>query len=299
MENFKVRNNLSYKLGEYAIEAMLYEAAVYPSPGLVSPVCNGAHKDMNYYTFISSTATLSKHMVFFAESGFTYKGTKEIFSEIRLLGIEAEKDMFIKTKNINTHKGMIFLMGITLAATAKTLFENREFEYIQENIKSMTLGIVSKELKTIKKLYNKMHSISKVEILLNRKLTYGERLYIDYGIEGVRGEVERGLDVVFNGALRVYEENQHKEEYIRILRTLTYLMANCEDSTILHRHHIKVLREINLLGKKLFDIKCDKKFAKELEEVNKDFSSRGISPGGTADLLAITIYLNNVKKNCF
>lgn len=299
MKDIKINNFLSYTLGEYATEAMLYEVAVYPSPGLVSPVSNGAHEDMDYYTFLKSTAVLSKYMIFFAESGFSKENLKHIFSIIRKIGIEAEGDMFKKTENINTHKGMIFLMGITLANTAKALYENTGFYSIKENIKTMTKGIVSNELREIKNLYEKFHEVEIIETNLGRKLTYGEKLYINYGIEGIRGEVESGLSVVFDGALKVYESNEHKEEPVRILRTLSYLMGHCKDSTLLHRHNIEVIEEVNALGKRLLEIESDKEFLRALEEVNKDFSIRRISPGGTADLLAVTIFLSKVKKEIF
>lgn len=299
MENIKVNNFLSYTLGEYAIEAMMYEVAVYPSPGLVSPISNGAHKDMDYYTFLKSISALSKYMIFFAESGFSNDSLKNIFSIIRKIGIEAERDMFKKTENINTHKGMIFLMGITLANTAKALHDNKEFYSIKENIKNMTKGIVSNELKEIKNLYEEFQEIELIETNLGRKLTYGEKLYINYGIEGIRGEVESGLSVIFEGALPIYEANKNKKEDVRILRTLAYLMGQCKDSTLLHRHNIEVIEEVNTLGKELSKIESDDEFLSTLNKINEDFSFRRISPGGTADLLAVTIFLSKVKHEIF
>lgn len=49
-ENTFKLNEISLTISSFAIQAMLYEVTCTPSPGLVSPVSNGAHKDMNYFT---------------------------------------------------------------------------------------------------------------------------------------------------------------------------------------------------------------------------------------------------------
>jgi triphosphoribosyl-dephospho-CoA synthase len=103
-------NEISMTISSFAVQAMIYEVSCYPSPGLVSPVSRGAHKDMNFYTFIDSASILSKYLPLFVQEGFSHKTYKEIFERVRLIGIEAEKDMFAKTKGINTHKGMLFLI---------------------------------------------------------------------------------------------------------------------------------------------------------------------------------------------
>ena len=102
MEDEKVYtiNKVSMTISSFAIQAMIYEISCFPSPGLISPVSNGAHTDMNLYTFIDSTSTLSKYLALFVQEGLSGKTYKEIFNGIRRIGVEAEKDMFAKTKGI-------------------------------------------------------------------------------------------------------------------------------------------------------------------------------------------------------
>lgn len=185
-------NEISLTISSFAIQAMLYEVTCTPSPGLVCPVSNGAHKDMDYFTFIDSTSVLSKYLALFVQEGYSNKGCKEIFHNIRIIGVEAEKDMFTKTKGINTHKGMLFLMGIVCAAVGKAIFEKRAFNEIQTIVREMTEGIVEKELLSLKD---------------SPKLSHGEKLYLKYKNPGVRDEVEKGLPTVFNYALGLYQEN--------------------------------------------------------------------------------------------
>lgn len=59
-EKALILNEISMTISSFAIQAMLYEVSSYPSPGLVSPMSNGAHRDMDYFTFIDSTSVLSK-----------------------------------------------------------------------------------------------------------------------------------------------------------------------------------------------------------------------------------------------
>ena len=47
------------KLTSYATKAILYEISVSPKPGLVSYENSGAHTDMNFFTFLNSSASLT------------------------------------------------------------------------------------------------------------------------------------------------------------------------------------------------------------------------------------------------
>lgn len=50
---------------------------------------------MNYFTFLDSTAALSKYLALFVQEGYSHSECKDIFYSIRDIGVEAEKDMFI------------------------------------------------------------------------------------------------------------------------------------------------------------------------------------------------------------
>ena len=76
-------------------------------------------------------------------------------------------------------------------------------------------------------------------------------------------------------------------------------MANCEDSTLLHRNDIHVLEEVKKRSQKILNMICYEKpeiIEEKIFEIDNEFSERGISPGGSADLLAITVFLDGIKK---
>lgn len=125
-ERVFIINKVSMTISSFAIQAMMYEVSCFPSPGLVSPVSNGSHTDMNFYTFIDSTSTLSKYLALFVQEGLSDKKYKEIFNGIRRIGVEVEKDMFAKTRGINTHKGMLFLWGLLAQLQEKQFLRKKD-----------------------------------------------------------------------------------------------------------------------------------------------------------------------------
>lgn len=279
--------DISFKLSEFATQAMLYEVSCFPSPGLVSPVSNGSHKDMNFYTFIDSTVVLNKYMVKFSEAGFNSESLEELFKSLRKIGIQAEEEMFLKTNNINTHKGMIFLMGLTVGSVAFCIENNLDFIQIRENIKKMCNDI-TRELK-------------EAENKDEKDLSHGEKLYLNYGVTGVRGEAENGIPLAFNFALKEYEKAEDLDENDRLLHTLFYIMSECEDSTILHRHNFEVLEHVQEISKKVINNGSlyNPNMKKYISELNENFIKKNISPGGSADILAVTVFLSLVKNNFF
>ncbi len=276
-------NDRAYRIGNFAVQAMLYEVSCYPSPGLVSPISNGAHTDMNYFTFIDSTIALSRYFPVFAQQGFSKREDKEIFNEIRRIGIEAEKEMFAKTNGINTHKGMLFLMGISCAAVGKAIYEKKNFDEIKEIIKSMTAGLVEKELDPLKE---------------HTSLSNGERLFLKYKTKGIRGEVEAGIPTVFDFAIDFYGSAKDLPMNDRLVHTLIGIMQICDDSTILHRHSPAVLLEVKEKAKIAVALGGMRttEGKHRIHEMCNEFIERNISPGGSADLLAITVFFDLVKE---
>lgn len=265
-----------------ALKSIILEVSASPSFGLVSPHTKGSHEDMDFFTFIDSGFSLSSYLKKVISAGYSPLSVDLIFKKIRFMGKLAEDDMFLATNNVNTHKGMIFLMGITAALTAKAKFESLSFNEIPSLIKEMCRDI----LKDFDNIHNKT------------SLTHGEKLYIRHGIVGVRGVVKNGLDIIFNGSIKIFENSLISGEHINhvMIRTLLFLMSNLEDTTILHRHDIEILNFVKLKAKNLH-LKFEKTSVniKLLTEIENEFIKKKISPGGAADLLAITMFLYFIK----
>lgn len=280
--------NMEYELVELAMKGIFYEVSSYPSPGLVSPVSQGAHRDMDFYTFIDSSLSLYRPLIRCVEVSRNeeYKDNKEVFKYIRHIGKEAENIMLHRTKGVNTHKGMIFLMFIALSSVTRALVQDKNFSNIQHIIKDMTEGLIKEDFK---------------DLNLKSKLTYGEKLYIEYGIDGVRGEVERGLPTVFQVGLLEYSNNFNLNYNDRVVQTLIAIMSSCDDTTILHRHPIEMLSYVKKQATNALNLggMNTKEGKQAIMDMDMDFIEKRISPGGAADLVAITIFLYEVRNKFF
>lgn len=295
--NYK-KETYSIDLASLAVQAMLYEVSCHPSPGLVSRESRGAHKDMDYFTFLDSAASLIKPLIQCVESGFSPKSPEDIFQAIKRIGQLGEQQMFQKTSGVNTYKGMFFLLGICCAAGGKALYSGLNFSSLQGLIKDMTKGLVERELRSRYGEFRTAEESITTELSAgNQKgslsLTHGEKLFLKHKVEGIRGEVEKGLPTVFDCSMPFYKQNQELSQNSRLVQTLLAIMQHCEDSNILHRHSYKILREVQDRAKYIISIGGVKTFQglKAIEEMNEDFCERNISPGGSADLLGVTIFL--------
>lgn len=276
------REKICNEIVSLATKSMILEVASYPSFGLVNSKNNGSHKDMDLFTFIDSTYAIRNGLVEMVKIGYSNLNYTQIFKNLRRIGKTTEKEMFLSTKGVNTHKGMIFLMGITVSAVAKTLYEKKDFSNVSKIIKDMTKNILD--------------DFKNIDL---KNMTHGERLYIQNGFTGIRGEISSGLDIIFNGSLEVFTQIYEKNKDINksATHTLIYLMTRVMDSTIVYRHDIETLYRVQNEMQEIYN-NINNISQENLQNLEKRYMSENISPGGSADLLAITIFLYEISK-CF
>lgn len=277
------------RIASVAMEAMLYEVSATPKPGLVDRNNCGAHHDMDFFTFMSSAAGL--HAAFDAMVirgiALAHNDIAEILPAIRPIGAKAEQDMFAFTKGVNTHKGMIFSLGILCACAGwalgngYTLLKSEDLCLLAAR---MCVGICDVEYKNLDK---------------KDTLTKGERMYLQYGFRGVRGEVEDGYPLVVNFALPFYRKLRAEQINLNdaLVQTLLYLIAKTNDTNIASRHDMETAVYAQRAAQKVLDLGgvCTEEGRCALEQLDKDFIERYISPGGCADLLAVTHFLYTVE----
>ncbi|MGP6147008.1 triphosphoribosyl-dephospho-CoA synthase CitG [Jeotgalibaca sp. A122] len=288
-------NKIDYwclKLSTLAEQALLTEAVLTPKPGLVDAHDAGSHKDMDIHTFIQSATAFKEPFSELVKLGLTYNGAlSELLPHIRKIGIEAEKRMFNETKGINTHKGVVFSLGILLTSYGLYLQRNPHVNNftagdtvaVIEIVKEITDGLVSRELSNLHK---------------KAFLTHGEKLYQKYGITGVRGEVEQGFPSVMVEVLPYLRKTVGMDLNKRLLDSLFLLMATTEDSNIIHRSNIETLQDVKRRSKAFIQAggMSQREAIEQVKEMNQDFMALNISPGGSADLLSVAILISKVEK---
>jgi triphosphoribosyl-dephospho-CoA synthase len=278
---------LCENIARLALKSLLYEVSVTPKPGLVDRYNSGAHQDMDFFTFMASGASLSFYFYHCAVKGSEYVGRDacKLFLALRGIGQDAEKAMFKATGGVNTHKGLIFSLGIICAAAACSMIESTgkpDVDSICKKVATMTEGLCQRELATLNK---------------NSRLTNGEKLYRKYGLKGIRGEVESGFATVKSGSLpllRKLKSEGHEELNDLLVQVLLYLMTVNEDTNIAARHDPSTIDYVKKYAAKVLNhggmlATQGKQMVYEMDE---EFSRRNISPGGSADLLAVTIMLD-------
>lgn len=279
-------NKLTKQVAQLATKALLYEVALTPKPGLVDRANNGSHHDMNYYTFLNSIMALTPYFQEYVDLGYQHEGTLEdLFDYCRVIGIQAEQDMLEATRGINTHKGANFSFGVILTATGYFLKNNPKLPLEAIDVETI-LVIVQKMTENLIK-----HDFAKIH--LKAKLSNGERLYLEKGMTGIRGEAANGYPAVHHlllPFLRQYRESHEKDEVV-LLRSLVLLMSEVEDGNILHRGGYDAWQQVKKDMLVLHEANLNQvDFMEDLTAYDQKMMERHLSPGGAADLLAIGIY---------
>lgn len=268
------------KVGQYLTQAILLEVSTHPKPGLVTRLSNGAHKDMSIFTFMMSSAVLSKAFNDLQDIGQAHRGTlAELFCKLRSYGVGAEAELLRVTKGVNTQRGILFAGGIVSAVSGYAMNMGLSRDALLPMIKEMAAGLVARELKNLD----------------HAAMTAGEKLYYKYGITGIRGEVENGFPSVVNYGLPALEDAFDKGATINdaLVHALISLMTVVEDSNVIWRTDYDTLLEVQRIAKNILSLGSvfTEKGRMAIAETERYFLQRRISPGGSADLLSVTITL--------
>ncbi|MCD6355560.1 MAG: triphosphoribosyl-dephospho-CoA synthase [Prolixibacteraceae bacterium] len=261
-------------LSAFAQRALLHEIALTPKPGLVDKLSSGSHNDMDFQTFLASTSAISPFFSEFIQQGFacTNQELTNALPIIRNIGLRAEEAMYKSTAGVNTQKGIIFLMGVALFACGNLFRTNEKFtvEAFRQKVCEICRGIAENEMPS---------SVDEAK-------SHGEKMYAKYGFSGARGEAENGFQlVIIHGLPHLSGRTELNDD--ALIRCFLAIGMNNNDTNILYRSNVVVLdRFKTLCGEAL------RKFSRQsyLNVINY-CKNENISPGGTADLLAVTIFV--------
>lgn len=268
-----------------AVRALLYEVCTTPKPGLVDRVNNGSHGDMDIFTFLRSAAALWPYFAQCVRIGrdTASRPAPETFAALRWPGKLAEGGMAAATGGANTHKGAIFSMGLLCGALGRLdrwVWDRPE--RILAEVSAMTAGAVDRELSGLTG---------------GAARTAGQRLYLQYGVTGVRGQAEAGFPAVRDWGLPVLEEGlaRGKTTDEAGAAALLALLAHTEDTNMIARGGIEAQRET---AEALLRLLRDEPYPgrETLDGLDRAFIGRNLSPGGSADLLALCYLLHFLRE---
>lgn len=274
------KEQLCQRIGEIAQKSLLYEVCTTPKPGLVDCRNSGSHKDMDIFTFMSSSAALGSFFFRCAIIGAEHRDLtpREVFDRLRFPGKLAEDAMYRATKGINTHKGIIFSLGILCAACG----------YLQEDFH---------DPKAILALCKEMAQGLMEEFPSAGGKTVGETLYSQHGITGVRGQAAQGFPAVSEIGLPKLESGLQAGLSMNDAgcAALLSLLSVTEDTNLIHRSS---LEEQKALCKEIAELLDKSPYPSReiLALLDDKFIAKNLSPGGSADLMALTYFLYFISQ---
>lgn len=285
----KILNPALAYLTEVCRYALIAEVSATPKPGLVDRHDSGAHTDMCYDTFVSSTNAIVPYLTEMAQAGFdwVHEDGAGLFSAIRPIGIDAEQAMFAATNGINTHKGMIFSMG-TIAAAAGLYYRLHQRFHPEEIL--LLAGRLCHD--TLEQDF--------LSIDQNNPRSHGEILYVHHGCKGIRGEAQNGFPSIRLCSIPAIRQlaRQGLDDNTIYLNTLLHLMAEVDDTNVLIRTSTEMLAYEKQEAARILSLGGGgtSEGMEALTLANEAFIKQRISPGGCADLLAVTIFLSKLEE---
>ena len=267
------------RLGRLACQALIAEAELTPKPGLVDRRGAGAHADLSLSIMKRSAFAIEPY---FCEMAFISNRThpgQALRERLAVIGRDAERAMLKATGGSNSHKGTIWILGLLISASAL---------YVEDDPKVSRIAATAKEIASF------------ADRAAPRLVSHGELVGKRYGAAGARGEALRGFPHVVDIGLPVLRSKRASgaTQTVARLDTLLSIMASLDDTCLLYRGGKKALVAakdgaiaVERAGGSGTAIGTQKLF-----RLDRRLLELGVSPGGSGDLLAATLFLDAVER---
>lgn len=266
-------------LARLARQALIAEAELTPKPGLVDRRGAGSHSDLSLAMMKLSARTIEpyfREMTSISAGARPTQGTRE---QLAAIGRNAERAMFRATGGSNSHKGAIWVLGLLASAAAMQGNENQTASEIAATARAIAFF---------------------EDRAAPRLVSHGDVVSKRYGASGARGEALQGFPHVVDiglPTLRLRRTSGASERVAR-LDALLSIIARLDDTCLLYRGGTDALmtaRENALAVERAGGVGTQ--IGKQrLSLLDRQLLSLKVSPGGSADLLAATIFLDAIER---
>lgn len=279
---------IPYIIGHLASMALQTELDTTPKPGLVDRNDNGAHRDMDHALMQRSIQALHPYFVRLAQLGFT--GKQPCHDEIVNIGIEAEREMFKATGGVNTHKGALFSIGLAAVALA-----GESFCRITQAEGCGTMAYNDVNSKQIQSLSNSIASLAR--LFPDTNGTHGSKAKANNILKGALDNAREGYTQLFKAWLPFYIDRIAEGDNYALHKTLLRIMCDLDDTNIVYRTSMETMQEVKTEARQMLDTSRNiVNFEAALQAMNTDYIHRNISPGGSADMLSLVVFLSCVVR---
>lgn len=283
-----VKPEIAFLLGKAAHDAAVGEIPTRPKPGLVDPLGQGCHRDMDWTTLMTSAEALAPFWREQALTGLDGIPPADALAKLRAVGIEMDIAMLAATRGINAHKGLVYIMSLLLYGAGYAIYKGTKLTadtiatFAAETVK----GCVAKDLLPLKSGN------------IKKPMTHGEKLFFDHGVTGIRGEAENAFPSITQAGLpelrRARREGANEND--AAILALLAIMEVSQDSNVIYRGGFSFWKN----EYKAMVAETRRNFSHgvsgyaPITALEEKFRPLRVSPGGAADLLACTLFLNFV-----
>jgi triphosphoribosyl-dephospho-CoA synthase len=260
-------------IGAVAVDSLLLEVDTWPKPGLVSTHDRGSHADMDARLLQRSAHALRPFFVQLAQAGMSDAD----LPALRGIGLRAEQAMLGATGGINTHRGAIFGLGL-LCAAAGQASANNPCDWALGTIVRRRWG-------------------DQIEPAASGDDSHGAHVWRCYGVGGARAQAASGFAHLYRIGWPALQEGRrlaHGDEEAARVHCCFALMATLPDTNLLHRGGAQGW----LFARELADefiarggVGCAD-WREQAVRAHRAMVARQLSPGGCADLLAMTLFVD-------
>lgn len=271
-----LRSFCADELADAAYKSLLDELYTTPKPGLVDLMSNGAHKDMDVPLFEKSASSLIPYFRDTALLGMEHCD----MAKLRARGIEAERGMFKATGGVNTHKGAIYSLGLLVAGMGACLADHDQ----------CSVGTCIEHAAALAR------EDAEAQLRLSKEDpdTNGGMVYCRYGVKGATGEAAAGFPDAVYCCSRLAHYRAAGCENPEAL-AFCDSMAKLDDTNLLHRGGPEGLAFARDAAARIAALPVDRRI-EALKELDPEMIARNLSPGGSADMLAIAFLLERWQK---
>ncbi|MBC8651987.1 triphosphoribosyl-dephospho-CoA synthase [Pseudomonas sp. MTM4] len=271
---------LAERLADLAVQALIDEADLSPKPGLVDRRGSGAHSDLHLGLMHASAQSLWPAFAAMADAARAEGRVSQPLREaLGQLGREGEAEMLRVTGGVNTHRGAIWALGLLSAAAM--LESGASAEWIAASAAALA------RLDDPAAPHNPD--------------SHGARVCGRYGVLGAREQAQHGFPAVIEHGLPQLLASRHAgagEQNAR-LDALLSIMSSLTDTCVLHRAGMEGLTRMQAGARAVLDAGGAASLAgrRKLRLLDRDMLALNASPGGAADLLAATLFLDRLAPH--
>jgi triphosphoribosyl-dephospho-CoA synthase len=201
---------------------------------------------------------------------------QELRATVAAIGREAEAAMLRTTAGSNTHKGAIWVLGLLVCAASESA------DLHSENI-ARDAGYLAR-----------LPDRARPQIV-----SHGELVRNRYGATGARGEACANFPHVIGVGLPALTEARRtgRRERDSRLIALLHIMSHLDDTCVLYRGGTEAQELVHTGSAQVLAVggPGTPEGNAALLDLDREFVRRRISPGGSADLLASTLFLDALE----